>query len=129
MDSGNDRRLFLKLAGYGTLGLMTGGVWPILGHTAAAQVTAENQETGFEPDLDISLVSKAGELPIFPGAATQIWQYHAKVISGDKSRVVNLPGSYLGPIIKAHQGEKIRIRFTNAIAENIKHTIIMRAAG
>jgi len=96
---------------------MAGGVWPILGHTAAAKATAENQETGFVPDLDISLVSKPGELTIFPGAATQIWQYQAKVISGDNNRVVNLPRSYLGPIIKARKGEKIRIRFSNSIPE------------
>ena len=117
IDGGNNRRQFLKLAGYGTLGLMTGGVWPLLGQSAAEQPGDAISKTGFVPDLDISLVAKPGELVMFPGAATQIWQYHAQVNKGDKNRVGELPRSYLGPIIKARQGEKIRIRFTNSIPE------------
>jgi FtsP/CotA-like multicopper oxidase with cupredoxin domain len=113
----NDRRQFLKLAGYGTLGLMTGGVWPLLGQSAAGEHENAISKTGFVPDLDISLVAKPGELAMFSGAATQIWQYQARVNKGDKNRVVELPRSYLGPIIKAHQGENIRIRFTNSIPE------------
>ena len=113
----NDRRQFLKLAGYGTLGLVAGGVWPLLGQTAAGQHEDAISKTGFVPDLDISLVAKPGDLAMFPGEATHIWQYHAVVNKGDKNRVVELPRSYLGPIIKAHQGEKIRIRFTNSIPE------------
>jgi blue copper oxidase len=113
----NDRRQFLKLAGYGTLGLVAGGVWPLLGQTAAGQHEDTISKTGFVPDLDISLVAKPGDLAMFPATATQIWQYHATVNKGDKNRVVELPRSYLGPIIKAQQGENIRIRFTNSIPE------------
>jgi len=117
IEGANDRRQFLKLAGYGTLGLMTGGLLPFLDHSA----TAQNQDTpsaaGFLPDLDISIVSQPGELAVFPGEATQTWQYRAIVNKGDKNRVTELPRSYLGPIIKVHQGEKIRIRFTNSISE------------
>jgi hypothetical protein len=58
----NDRRQFLKLAGYGTLGLMAGGVWPLLGQTAAGQHEDAISKTGFVPDLDISLVAKPGDL-------------------------------------------------------------------
>ena len=117
LEIGNDRRQFLKLAGYGALGLMTGGFRPLSGQSVAGQHADAVSNTEFEPDLDISLVSGPGELAMFPGAATQIWQYHAKVITGDKRRVVQIPRSYLGPIIKARQGEKIRIRFTNAIPQ------------
>jgi FtsP/CotA-like multicopper oxidase with cupredoxin domain len=117
LEAGKDRRQFLKLAGYGALGLMAGGLRPLLGQSTAGQHGEALSKTGFVPDLDISLVSKPGELAMFPGAATQIWQYQAEVIKGDKSRVVDLPRSYLGPIIKARQGEKIRIRFTNSIPE------------
>jgi len=117
LEAGNARRQFLKLAGYGTLGLVAGGVWPLLGQSAAGQHEDAISKTGFVPDLDISLVAKPGNLAIFPGPATQIWQYHATVNKGDKNRVVELPRSYLGPVIKAQQGEKIRIRFTNSIPE------------
>ena len=117
IEGGNDRRQFLKLAGYGTLGLMTGRFLPFLNHSAVAQNQDTPSETGFLPDLDISIVSQPGELALFPGETTQIWQYRAIVNKGDKNRVIELPRSYLGPIIKVHQGEKIRIRFTNSISE------------
>lgn len=57
------------------------------------------------------------ELALFPGERTRIWRYDAMVHKGDQSRVVPLPESYLGPVIKVRQGEKIRIRFENAIFE------------
>ena len=74
-------------------------------------------ETEFVPDLDISLESLPGKLSLFPGKPTEVWRYRATVIKGDKNRVIELPRSYLGPIIKVHQGEKVRIRFTNSIPE------------
>jgi len=109
----NNRRQFLKLAGYGTLGLITSGFWPLLNYSAAMQ----NTETEFIPDLDISLMAQPDKVAIFPGHPTQVRRYHAIVHRGDQTRVVEIPGSYLGPIIKVRQGEKIRVRFTNSIPE------------
>jgi FtsP/CotA-like multicopper oxidase with cupredoxin domain len=123
LEAGNARRQFLKIAGCGALGFMAGGFQPLLGQSAAGQHGDSISKTGFVPDLDISLVSKPGEVVMFPGPATQIWQYQAKVIKGDKNRVVNLPRSYLGPIIKAQQGEKLRIRFTNSISIGYNYSI------
>ena len=105
------------MAGYGTLGLMTGALWPLLNNSAEAQSLKIAEDTEFFPDLDISLTARPGEVSIFPGDPTQIWQYQAVVHTGDINRVVEIPGSYLGPIIKVHQGEKIRIRFNNSIPE------------
>ncbi len=113
IEDANNRRQFLKLAGYGTLGLITGGFGPLLKSSAAGQ----NPETGFTPDLDLFLTARPGEVAIFPGDPTRVWQYHARVLKGDKNRVVELPGSYLGPIINVRRGEKIRIRYDNAIPE------------
>ncbi len=117
IEGGNNRRQFLKLAGYGALGVMTGGLWPLLDHSAAGQNPPAMPETEFLPDLDISLMARPGEVDIFPGNPTQVWRYHAMIHKGDKNRVIELPRSYLGPIIKVRQGERIRIRFTNAIPE------------
>jgi len=108
IESQNDRRRFLKLAGYGTLGLMTGGFLPFFNHSASAQNQNTSSEAGFLPDLDISIVSQPGELAVFPGESTRVWRYRAIVNKGDKNRVTELPRSYLGPIIKVHQGEKIK---------------------
>ena len=110
---GSERRRFLKLAGYGTLGLITGGFGPLLNQSAAGQTP----ETGFIPDLDISLSARPGEVDLFPGDPTRVWRYHASVRKGDKNRVVELPESYLGPIINVQRGEKVRIRYDNAIPE------------
>jgi FtsP/CotA-like multicopper oxidase with cupredoxin domain len=118
----NSKRQFLKLVGYGTLGLITGGFWPRLNHSAAREYPGTIPETEFLPDLDISMIAKPDEVAVFPGKPTQVWRYHAIMHKGDKNRIIELPRSYLGPIIKANQGEKIRIRFKNQIPdESIVH--------
>ena len=113
----NNRRQFLKLAGYGTIGLMTGGLMPFFNQIAAGQNSNTISETEFVPDLDISLESQPGKLSLFPGKPTEVWRYRATVKKGSKNRVIELPRSYLGPIIKVHRGEKVRIHFTNSIPE------------
>jgi blue copper oxidase len=119
---GNSRRQFLKLAGYGTLGLITGGFWPRLNHSAAREYSGTIPETAFLPDLDISMIAQPDEVAVFPGRPTQVWRYHAIMHKGDKNRIIELPRSYLGPIIKANKGEKIRVRFKNQIPdESIVH--------
>jgi hypothetical protein len=119
----NNRRQFLKLAGYGTLGLLTtGGFWPLSDHSAAKQHPKTSPETEFLPDLDISLTAKPDEVAVLPGNPTQVWRYHAMLHKGDKNRIIELPHSYLGPIIKANQEEKIRVRFNNQLQdESIVH--------
>ncbi|MCU0600109.1 MAG: multicopper oxidase domain-containing protein [Desulfobacterales bacterium] len=112
-DSRHSRRQFLKLAGYGTLGLMAGGLWPGFDGFAAGQTP----DTEFIPDLDITLSARPGEVPVLPGDPTGVWRYHATVHKGDRARIAEIPRSYLGPIIKVNQGEKIRVRFRNAIPE------------
>ncbi len=113
IDSGHSRRQFLKLAGYGTLGLMADGLWPGFDGFAAGQTP----DTEFIPDLDISLSARLCEVGVLPGDPTGVWRYHATVHKGSRARIVEIPRSYLGPIIKVHQGEKIRIRFNNVIPE------------
>lgn len=112
-----DRRQFLKLAGYGTLGLVAGGVMPLWAQSASGPDNAGGPEVGFEPDLDITMRSQPDSLALFPGNSTSVWRYRAVVNKGGKNRVVDLPGSYLGPIIKVHRGEKVRVRFINDIPE------------
>ena len=112
-----NRRQFLKIAGYGALGFITDGFVPLINHSSAIQKSDTTSKTGFNPDLDISLTAQPDEIAIFPGRPTQVWRYRAIVNKGDKNRVVEIPRSYLGPIIKANRGEKVRVRFTNSIPE------------
>ncbi len=116
------RRQFLQSAGVGSLGIMAGGFLPLLNPSAKASNQNKLAGTGFIPDLDIELKATAGEVPILPGKPTSVWQYKAKVHKGDSNRLIELPRSYLGPIIKVNQGEKIRVRFINQIPdESIVH--------
>ena len=62
------RRQFLKLAGYGTLGMMAGGLWTGKSLFAAG---GDLQEA-FIPDLDIALSAEPGEMALFPGRPTSI---------------------------------------------------------
>ena len=94
IEGGNDRRQFLKLAGYGTLSLMTGGLLPFLDHSASAQNQDTPSEAEFLPDLDISIVSQPGELAVFPGESTRVWRYRAIVNKGDKNRVIETTNLY-----------------------------------
>ena len=111
--NGKTRRQFLKLAGYGTMGVMAGGLWTGKRLFAAG---GDLQEA-FIPDLDIALSAEPGEMALFPGRPTSVWHYRASLLKGHPSRVVEIPGSYLGPTIHAKRGEKVRIRFHNRIPE------------
>jgi FtsP/CotA-like multicopper oxidase with cupredoxin domain len=120
IESVDDRRKFLKLAGYGTLGLFTGSYLPLFRPSAyglTQEASLNTAETSFTPDLDLTLVQQPDEVAILPGNPTRVWRYRATVNQGDSNRVIEIPESYLGPIIKVHQGENIRIRFKNDIPE------------
>ena len=72
IEGGNNRRQFLKLAGFGTLGLASGGLWPLLNFSTAGQIQETIPATEFRPDLDISLTARPGEVSIFPGTPTKL---------------------------------------------------------
>jgi FtsP/CotA-like multicopper oxidase with cupredoxin domain len=114
------RRQFLQIAGTGTAGLITGGIGSLL---EIQPVGAQAKSDGnFIPDLDISLKATPGEIPILPGNFTGVWRFEGQVLQGDPARLINLGNTYLGPIIRVHRGQRIRIRFTNNIpAESIVH--------
>ena len=67
--------------------------------------------------IDISLTAQPGEAAVFQGIPTNVWRFNAAVNKGPGSRIVSIPESYLGPIIKVRQGDKVRIRFKNNIPE------------
>ena len=96
------RRQFLQSVGVGSLGIMAGGFLPLLNPSAKAANQNKLAGTGFIPDLDIELKAIAGEVPILPGNPSSAWQYKAKVHKGDSNRLIELPRSYLGPIIKVN---------------------------
>ncbi len=109
------RRQFLHLTGAVGTGLITGGLGALLHVPPAAAQAAAN--AGFDADLDIALKAGAGQVPIFPGNPTRVWQFQGQVLDGDPNALLAPEGSYLGPLIRVHRGQKVRIRFTNDIPE------------
>ena len=67
---GLGRRQFLKLAGYGAFGFLAGGTWPFIDPTTASKLTAADRKTKSLPDLDLSLIARPAQVPIFPGEPT-----------------------------------------------------------
>jgi FtsP/CotA-like multicopper oxidase with cupredoxin domain len=111
-----NRRKFLQMTGAASAGLLAGGIpWPAEIKKARAASIPKGK---FIPDLDIALKATPAEVPILPGTPTDVWTYQGQVIKGDQTSLINLERSYLGPIIRTRTGQKVRIRFTNDIANN-----------
>jgi FtsP/CotA-like multicopper oxidase with cupredoxin domain len=110
-----NRRLFMQITGAGALSLVAGGLGSLLDLPPALAEVKTGSE--FDPDLDISLTAQPTQIQIFPGNHTRVWSFKGQVLKGDKTSLINLERSYLGPIIKVNKGQKIRIRFTNDIPD------------
>lgn len=74
-------------------------------------------DPNFEPTLDLRLRARAAETQIFDGVATRTLGYEPELISGASARVAPIGGSYLGPIIRARTGDRLRIRLQNDLSE------------
>jgi len=104
------RRTFVKTAGLGALA--TGGMLTFCGRENSR---AAGTEPDFSPDLELNLTAKPGRVQILNGAETAVWHYSGQVVKGDDSALLNLPDTYLGPIIKVRRGQKVRINFRNQV--------------
>jgi FtsP/CotA-like multicopper oxidase with cupredoxin domain len=103
------RRHFLELLG----GAALIGAVPSIA-LGAEKVSAASK---FKPDLEIELRAAPDQVKIWSGSPTNVWRYQAKVLKGDAHAVTSLPNSYLGPIIRVHQGTKVRIHFINDLPQ------------
>jgi len=135
-----NRRQFLKGAGLLSLALAGGGAASVLSACTyappsapiagaqppaaptAAPVTLPPSAQTTAPaaaaaDLELALKATRGQVGILPGAETAVWRYQAELLAGDPASVVALPGSYLGPILRVRQGQRVRVRFTNDLPE------------
>jgi FtsP/CotA-like multicopper oxidase with cupredoxin domain len=71
----------------------------------------------FNPDVEIELVCRLGAVSILPGQTTQVQQYFGKLIKGPADSLGTIPGSYLGPLMRFHTGQRIRINLRNELDE------------
>jgi len=72
----------------------------------------------FVPDVELELTAAPGEATILPGAPTSVWRFTGSVVKGPAGCLQELPGSYLGPVIRLREGQRVRIRFHNRLPES-----------
>lgn len=104
------------LAGGGVSGLLSGCAIPL--PPAPLAKDAATPAFSFIPEVEIALKAALREVQIFPGKATRVWTYQGEVLKGDASTIQDLPGSYLGPILRVRKGQKVRVHFTNELPES-----------
>ncbi|CAL1240796.1 multicopper oxidase family protein [Candidatus Methylocalor cossyra] len=71
----------------------------------------------FKPDVEIDLLGQYGSAAILPGEPTRVLRYTATLVKGPTGTLAELPGSYLGPLIRLQQGQRVRVNFSHRLAE------------
>jgi len=115
----NSRRRFLAQS---SLGLLAFSGMPALlnameGMQAMPKMPPRKASPDFKPDVEIELFCKQASVPILVGRETKVMQYSAKRLQGPKEAVTEIPGSYLGPVIRLQKGQKVRIHLHNGLSE------------
>lgn len=108
------RRDFLKLAGLSSAGLLFGHRLDVFGKRAARPAHMEP----FMPGAELALTATETWVQLLPGAQTRVWSYEGQLLGGSGVTVQTVPGSYLGPILRAESGTKLRLFFHNNLAED-----------
>ena len=100
------RRDFLRLAGVNAVALLGSKfkIWSLM--------------EPFAPDAEISITAAEKTVQILSGVQTRVWSYEGQLLNGSGVAVQNLPGNYLGPILRVQSGKKLRIYFHNNLVED-----------
>ena len=115
------RRDFIKLMGMGA-GTLTLSACGLIPSASADPTVAPVIQTPFTPFPDLPILSAdltAGRvtLPIFSGKETPVWRYQAEVREGGGDFLQTLSGSYLGPIFRVRQGQRVQVRLNNELPD------------
>jgi len=117
-----NRKQFLKYVSWSTALSVTMPSLVYCSSNANTNAKGNEPDPDFIPDLDIELTSVPDSMGIMPGRLTDIYRYEARIIHGESDKVVQLPDSYPGPVIRIRKGEKVRVRYKNALSqESIIH--------
>ncbi|MGZ8219635.1 multicopper oxidase family protein [Methylomagnum sp.] len=112
------RRRFVFNTGLGLLGAASLPAWvQAMQDQSLGSLAPNRANPNFNPDVELDLFSQMGQASILPGQATRVMQYTAKLGKGPAGTLVELPGSYLGPLIRLKKGQKVRINFHNKLDE------------
>lgn len=115
----NSRRRFLARSGVGLLAFtgMPGLLSAMEGMQAMPRLIPNKASPNFKPDVEFELVCKSNSLSILPGKQTLVQQYFGNLLHGPEGTLTEIPGSYLGPIIRLQKGQKVRIHLINKLSE------------
>lgn len=84
----------------------------------AASRSQTPRKVAADPDIHIELTATDGVVAIRPGKPTRVWHYSGKLLRGDPGTLEAIPDSYLGPIIRVHRGQRVRIDLINRLSES-----------
>lgn len=112
------RRHFMVQTGIGLLAMASMPAWlRAMEMPGIPKLTPNRASPTFKPDVEFELVAGLDSVPILPGPLTRVQRYTAKLISGPKGTLTEMPNCYLGPIIRLQKGQKVRIHFRNELME------------
>lgn len=115
----NSRRRFFAKTGAGLVAWasLPGWLQAMEGMGDMPKMTPRKASPDFKPDVEVDLLCKPASISILPGQQSRVQQYFAKLVKGPANTVAELPGSYLGPILRFEKGQKIRINLHNQLGE------------
>src|SRR5574337_1206892 len=109
------RRRLLQCLGLSAVAAVVVPEWVFAAVEQGAQVRADQSE----PDVEVGITALATEVPILSAdEPTKVWKFSGDLIKGPQDTVAEIPGSYLGPILRLRQGQKVRVRFHNKLPED-----------
>ncbi len=113
------RRRFFAQTGLGLMAYagMPGWLRAMEGMGEMPKISPRKASPNFHPDVEIDLICKPAEVSILSGQPTRVQQYFAKLVKGPAHTLSEIPGSYLGPILRFEKGQKIRINLHNQLDE------------
>ena len=131
------RRQFLTWGGLGLAGIglsaYTAGLWAVpVAQGATPVVTGTPTPMAMDASmpgmastatlaplppngLEIELTAKPDTVAVLPGTPTQVYRYEGRVIQGDPAALQVIPDSYVGPIVRAHKGQWVRVHLHNQL--------------
>lgn len=70
-------------------------------------------------DVDVELRATVGRAVLDPalGHPAEVWRYEGKLLAGPASALTPSGAGYLGPTFRVKRGQRVRVRFTNGLAE------------
>ena len=107
------RRRFLQYSGFTLASLYAIPSWLQAMEKKPLAVATPN----FHADVELELVAKPASIGVLPGTLTNVQKYYGTVIKGPANTFTDIPGSYLGPVLRLQKGQKVRIHFRNELED------------